>query len=334
MHSLALLKLPRLPALRWVLATFLALHLSSGLCFDLQGHRGARGLAPENTLAAFDRALALGVTTLELDIALTSDGVPVIAHDPHLPPDMTRDAQGQWLPPPTPLIHQLTLAQVQSYDVGRARPGSATARQFPQQQPSDGEQVPTLAALFARVRALGADHVRFNIETKLNPERPDDTATPEAFVAAILRAVRQAGMQGRVTMQSFDWRTLALVQKQAPGLPTAYLSFRSPKTDTVQSPLWTAGLRRADYPSVPDMVKAAGGTLWSPNFASLNTSALAQAHTLGLKVIPWTVNETADMQRLLDWGVDGIITDYPDRLRQVMAQRKMALPAPISGAAR
>ena len=131
--------------------------------FDLQGHRGARGLAPENTLAAFDRALAEGVNTLELDIILSADGVPMIVHDPFLPPDMTRDAQGQWLPTPTPLIRTLTLAELQSYDLGRAREGSRTARDFPQQRPQDGERMPTLAQLFERVKALGGLVIKLNV---------------------------------------------------------------------------------------------------------------------------------------------------------------------------
>ncbi len=316
------------------LAAALAVLPALAFGFDLQGHRGARGLAPENTLVAFDRALAVGVTTLELDIALTADGVPVIAHDPHLPPDMARNDQGAWLTAPTPLIHSLTLAELQTYDVGRARDGSPTARNFPQQQPHDGEKLPTLAALFERVKALGATDVRFNIETKLNPEKPQETATPEAVVSAILRVVRETGMDQRVTLQSFDWRTLALAQKQAPGLPTAYLTVRTRSNDSVASPLWTAGLRRADYPSVPDMVKAAGGAIWSPNFASLDADAVRQAQRLGLKVIPWTVNETADMQRLIEWGVDGIISDYPDRVRQVMTARGLAVPKPFPESSR
>ena len=298
--------------------------------FDLQGHRGARGLEPENTLAAFERALGLGVTTLELDIALTADGVPVIAHDPHLPPDMARDAQGQWLNTPTPLIRSLTLAEVQRYDVGRAREGSATARNFPQQAARDGQRIPTLAALFARVQALGADSVRFNIETKLNPTKPDDTAAPEDFVRAILAVVRAAGVEKRVTLQSFEWRPLLLLQQQAPEIATAYLSVKSRNADNAADPQWTTGLKLADHPSVAHMVRAAGGAVWSPNFPSIDAAAVKQARQLGLKVIPWTVNDPADMQRLIDWGVDGLITDYPDRARAVLRTQSLPLPPAVA----
>ena len=222
--------------------------------FDLQGHRGARGLAPENTLAAFDRALAEGVNTLELDIILSADGVPMIVHDPFLPPDMTRNAQGQWLPTPTPLIRTLTLAELQTYDLGRVREGSRTARDFPQQRPQDGERMPTLAQLFERVKALGAADVRFNIEIKTNPDKPQDTAAPDQFVSAILAVVRAADMQHRVLLQSFDWRPLKLVQQQAPDIPTAYLTVETRNANNAAAPAWTGGLKRTDYPSIPHRV--------------------------------------------------------------------------------
>lgn len=322
---------------RWAaLATALIVALAgeSAHAFDLQGHRGARGLAPENTLAAFERALAVGVTTLELDIGLTADGVPVIVHDVFLPPDMTRDAHGAWLTPPTPLVHALPLADLQAYDVGRAREGSATARQFARQQPADGQRVPTLAALFERVKALGARQVRFNIETKLNPDKPQDTAAPEAFVSAILAVVRQAGMTQRVTLQSFDWRTLKLAQRQAPEIPTACLTTQTRHTDSTAAPAWTAGLRRADYASLPEMVRTAGCRVWSPNFASLDEALVRQARQEGLQVIPWTVNAPADMRQLVGWGVDGLITDEPDRAREVLGAAGVALPPAVPAAAR
>ncbi|MBK6866405.1 MAG: glycerophosphodiester phosphodiesterase [Burkholderiales bacterium] len=315
-----------LPRLRTALPVLLLGLAGLVQAFDLQGHRGARGLAPENTLAGFERALAIGVTTLELDIALSAEGVPVIVHDPSLPPDMTRDAQGEWLAAPTPLIRTLTLPELQAYDLGRAREGSRTARDFPAQQPVDGERLPTLAQLFERVTALGASQVRFNIETKTNPDKPQDTASPEAFVGAILSAVRAAGMTQRVTLQSFDWRTLRLAQQQAPEIPTAYLSIETRQANNTAAPAWTGGLKRADYPSVPHMVQAAGGRLWAPHHASLSETAVRQAQPLGLKVIPWTVNEPADMQRLIGWGVDGLITDYPDRLREAMRAAGLPLP--------
>jgi glycerophosphoryl diester phosphodiesterase len=295
---------------------------------DLQAHRGGRGLAPENTLAAFARALEIGVDTLELDIAITADGVAVISHNPDLDPALARDAGGRWLGERGPMIHTLSLAQLQAYDVGRLDPASAYARQFPEQVPSDGQRVPTLASLFELVRRAGADSVRFNIETKLFPHRPQDTVSVDSMTRTLLQTVGEAGMAGRVTIQSFDWRSLQLVQQLAPAIPTVYLSIQSPGNDNTRDSAWTAGLRLQDHGSVPRMVKAAGGAVWSPNAGALTESLVKEAQGLGLKVVPWTVNNPNEMQRLMDWGVDGLITDYPDRLRALMQQRGLPLPKP------
>jgi glycerophosphoryl diester phosphodiesterase len=296
------------------------------LAFDLQAHRGGRGLRPENTLAAFENAIRLGVTTLELDIAITADGVAVISHEPALYPGTARDANGRWLKEPGPLIRSLTLAEVQRYDVGRLNPELAYGKPFASQQAVDGERIPTLASLFALVEKLGASDVQFDIETKIFPNRPNDTVTPEVFVDTLLAAIRVAGMTKRVMIQSFDWRTLALVQRLEPGLRTVYLTIESRNSNNVQDPAWTAGRMARDYASVPAMIKAAGGTIWAPNFNNIDAGSAQRAHDLGLQLVPWTVNEAADMRRLIDWGVDGIITDYPDRLREVMRERGLALP--------
>ncbi len=301
----------------------------SAQAFDLQGHRGARGLAPENSLAGFERALAVGVHTLELDVVLTADGVPVISHDTAPNPDITRDASGRWLQSSGRPFFLRTLSELAELDIGRINPVSRYAMDFPLQQAVDGERIPTLATLFERMIALRADHVRFNIETKLNPLRPDESPEPEAFARAVVEVVRAWGMGARVSIQSFDWRTLAAVQQIAPELPVVHLTAQLPRFNTLAGGEWTAGLRLRDHTDVPSLVAAAGGRTWSPHHSNLSQQLINRARRLGLKVIPWTVNEVTDMERLLDWGVDGIITDYPDRLRTLMAQRGMTLPPVI-----
>jgi len=303
----------------------LALTATAG-AFDLQAHRGGRGLRPENTLASFENAVRMGVTTLELDIAITADGVAVISHEPALYPGTARDADGRWLKETGPLIKSLTLAQVQSYDVGRLNPDLAYGKAFAEQQPQDGQRIPTLASLFAMVKRLGANDVQFDIETKVFPNKPNDTLPPEEFVKTLLAVIRDAGMSERVMIQSFDWRTLQLVQRLVPGMRTVYLTIQNRNNNNVDDPSWTAGRLARDYASVAHMVKAAGGTIWSPVFNNIDEAAVKRAHEVGLLIIAWTVNEPADMRRLIDWGVDGIITDYPNRLRDVMRERGMALP--------
>lgn len=290
-------------------ALLLAALLLPASAFEVQGHRGARGLLPENTLVSFQRALQEDADTLELDVVLTADGVPVASHDPALHPDLTRDAAGRWLDGTGPLIRSLTLAQLQAYDVGRVRPGSRTARDFPQQQPADGQRIPTLA----QVLALGGPRTRFNIEIKLDPRVPEQFAPLEQAVEATVRAVEQAGLGPRVLIQSFNWNVLQRVQRVAPALATSYLTMQRPNANTVEAPAWMAGFSLAAQGSVPRMVKAAGGAWWSPNFRDVTAESVREAQSLGLKVAVWTVNEPADMKRMLELGVDALITDYPDR---------------------
>jgi glycerophosphoryl diester phosphodiesterase len=300
--------------------------------FDLQGHRGARGLAPENTLEAFALALAIGVTTLELDLAVTKDGIVVVSHDRRLNPDHTRGPDGRFLDAEGPPIRSLTLAEVKGYDVGRLKPGTPYAASLPEQRPADGARIPTLAELFDLVRRVGADQVRFNIETKITPTSGAETPDPETFAASVAATVRDAGVAARVSLQSFDWRTLAAI---APEIERVCLTAEALNFDTIKrgepgpSP-WTAGLDIDDFKgSVPRMAAAAGCQAWSPLYRNAKPEDVAAAKNLGLKVIPWTVNERADMERLIALGVDGLITDYPDRLRAVMAAREMPLPPAI-----
>jgi glycerophosphoryl diester phosphodiesterase len=321
----------RRPLLKHVSTWLLALAAAStgaAHAFDLQGHRGARGLAPENTLAAFRTAMAIGVDTLELDVHLSADGIPMVTHDPALNRDITRSEQGDWLPGPGPLVKSLTAEQLRTrYRLERARPDSTVAKNFPDQRPSEGERMPTLQQVLALLRAPGAQSLRANIEIKLNPRNPDDTPPPDTVVRTVLDVIRGAEAERRVTIQSFDWRVQQLVQKLAPDIPTAYLSAQRPNFDTISDGAWTAGFDLKTHGSVPKMVKAAGGAIWSPHFNDLTPALVAEAHQLGLEVVPWTVNSPADMARLIEWGVDGLITDYPDRARQVMQDRKMPLPS-------
>ena len=299
---------------------------------DIQGHRGARGLAPENTLPAFAKALELGVSTLELDCAITRDGVVVVSHDPVLNPDITRGPDGKWLQQTGPAIRSLNYQELQRLDVGRINPASAYAQRWPEQRPVDGTRIPRLADLFALVRKSGNETVRFNIETKISPLAPGETTTPDVFARELVGAVRKAGMADRTAIQSFDWRTLAVVQKEAPEIPTVYLTSVSGFMDNIQmmgdSP-WTAGHRVRDHGgSIPRTIRAAGGAVWSPYLGDLTREAVREAQALGLKVVVWTVNDPAGMRRMIEWGVDGVISDRPDLLRRVAGEMGVTLPRP------
>ncbi len=286
---------------------------------DLQGHRGARGLFPENTLAGFAAALAIGVDGFELDVAVTADGVPVVSHDPALNPDIARGADGDWLTAPGPLIRTLRLAELAAFDVGRIRPGCDYAMQFPEQVPRDGARIPALAEVLAMDQS-----VRLNIEMKTVPTHPDWTVGPEAMAEAVIAVAEAARAIGRIGVSSFDWRGPRHAARLRPGLPLAWLT--RPET-IAEAALWWGGPVSADYGgSVPRAVAAEGGPIWAPHHADLTADLIAEAHALGLAVLAWTVNGAADIRRLLFDGIDGLITDRPDIARRVLADEGFPLP--------
>ena len=286
--------------------------------FDFQGHRGARGLAPENTLAGFSKALELGVTTLELDTGVTRDGVVVVHHDPYLNPNIAKDPKGNWVQDKSLILNGMNYQDVARFNVGALKPGSKYAERFSRQNSEQFQAIPRLSDLFDLVTRSGNKVVQFNIETKINPQTPDATVTPDVFVEALLTVIDKHGMSDRVTIQSFDWRTLQLVQKQAPDIPTVYLTAQQKWLDNIAigqagTSGWTAGFDVDDHAgSIPKMVKSAGGRVWSPFYREVTPELVKEAHQEGLKVIPWTVNDSDDFTRLIKMGVDGIITDYPD----------------------
>src|SRR5471032_1665860 len=196
-------RIPRLPTVSLACAIWAA-SAAMAAAFDLQAHRGGRGLTPESTLAGFRNAISLGVTTIETDLAVTKDDVLVLSHEPRLNPDLVRGLDGKWLEGIGPTIHSLTLAELKTYDIGRLNPATKYGTQFPGQKPADGERFPTLAELYA----MAGPDVRFNIETKIDPTKPDETVDPKRFAKLVVDAIRAAKMERRTTIQSFDWRTL------------------------------------------------------------------------------------------------------------------------------
>jgi glycerophosphoryl diester phosphodiesterase len=300
--------------------------------FSIIGHRGAAGLAPENTLAAFRRACAVGVQGIELDVHLTSDSVLVVHHDYTLHPELTRDAGGSFsITEPRPLLHRSTLAALRAYDVGRLRPGSDYEKRHPEQRPADGERIPTLDEVITLFQKECAPPTVLVVEIKTDPTRPELSAPPAVVAARTVAQLRARGVANRAQIIAFDWRAVMAAQRAAPEIPTSYLTFEGKDANdwnTIEigrpgAAAWMGGLDVDAYGgSVPRAIAAAGGTMWSPNAGNVTAERLAEAHALGLRVYPWTVNDPAEMQRLIALGVDGITTDRPDLLRAVIEGRR------------
>lgn len=313
-------------------ALSLLLLTAPAMAFDIEAHRGGRALYPENTLVSFAGALSMGVDTLELDTGVTRDGVLVVSHERRLNPDLARAPSGAYVAPPGAPLTTLTLAEIKAHDVGQIRPDSAYAKQFSEQHAVPGTAIPTLKEVIDLVRRSGNAKVRLNIETKLDPGFPDEAPDPDRFVTLLLDLLRSENFADRVTIQSFDWRTLQLVQTRAPKIPTVYLTLQRGKAPTIsleRATEWTAGFNPGNHGgSLPRTIRAAGGAIWSPYFADVTAALVTEAHDLKLRVVVWTVNKPEDIARMIDIGVDGVISDRPDLLRQVAAEKGIPLPAP------
>jgi glycerophosphoryl diester phosphodiesterase len=289
--------------------------------FDLQAHAGGRGQATGESLRAFAKSLELGVSTLELDINITRDHQPLVWHDPIIDPQQCSDTGPAFTGDPSypyvgKLIHDLTLAQIHTLDCGK--PNS----QFPDAEVVPHNKIAVLPEVFSLTDSYHAD-VRYNIETKVAADRPGLSADPQEFVDVVLAAIRAAGKVDRVEIQSFDWRTLPLVHRVEPSIPLVTLW--TAQTWVPGSP-WLAGVNPAVVGDPVIGATLVGANILSPDYVLVDKSLVDRAHSLGLKVIPWTVDDVDDMRAQIADGVDGLITNYPARLRALMAELGMPLP--------
>jgi glycerophosphoryl diester phosphodiesterase len=291
--------------------------------FDLQAHRGGRGETTEESLRAFTKAIELGVSTLELDIAVTKDGLPLVWHDPTIDAEKCVDTGPAFAGDPLypyvgKLVHELTLVQLRTLDCGRR------LAEFSRAEVVRDNKIATLPEVFALADSYRAG-VRFNIETKVEADRPNRSAAPQEFVDVILAAVRSAGKVSSVEIESFDWRTLPMVRQAEPSIPLVALYDGA--TWAPDSP-WLAGINAIGVGDPVLGARMVGADIVSPDYQLVTGGPYVEhAHALGLKVIPWTVDDTDAMRAQIGYGVDGLITDYPTLLRNVLAELGMPLPA-------
>lgn len=313
--------------------------------FDFQAHRGGRDARPENTLISFAYAMELGVTTLEMDMQFTKDGQIVISHNPVMNPTLTKGPDGKYVEAGKFDIRTMTLAEVKQFDVGTMNPaaGGYYESHGATQVAVPGTKLPTLEEVFELANSYGNDKIYFNIETKsyADPADPNykNNADLEKFVRKFYEVVKKYHMEDRVFLQSFDWRTLKIMRQIDPRITLVALSCEQPSWgyvdgcylkigDKKTSP-WLAGLNINDFHG--DYVKAAkaiGADVISPYWEELSPQLVREAHELGMKVVPWTVNDAKDMNCLIDMGVDGMITDKPWILRQILINRGIEVAEP------
>jgi glycerophosphoryl diester phosphodiesterase len=284
----------------------------------IHGHRGARGLYPENSLVAIRAGIEAGCDAIEVDLCVTADNHLVIHHDPILSPRLVRDCNNRWITDGI-RIRSLNLAQLKTYDIGRIDPETEYGRLFRTQVAVDGTHIPTLDEFVDLVKRLGASVV-YNLELKSTPYDPKATPPVDEYIRLVIAAMEKHEITDKVFLQSFDWRLVIAAKTAIPALKTGLITDQQPDGNPI-SPIsgspspWTDFHDIAEYDNhLPAMIKALGGDVWSSNQRDLTESSIHSSHDLGLEVYAWTVNSVTDMKRMIDFGVDVITTDYPDRL--------------------
>ena len=311
--------------------------------FDLEAHRGGRDVRPENTLYSYAYAIELGATSIECDMQLTKDGQIVMSHNPILNSDITRDENGNYIENNKYDIRLMTVDELKKFDVGVMDPNCGEYYDLHgKTQFTYDAKIPTLEELMQLIQSYGDKNIVLNIETKSYPDPASagykNNADPKKFVEVFNNIVKKYDMEDRVVLQSFDWQTLIEMKKLNPNISTSALWQKQPswgrdseslrRYEKKKSP-WLGDLDIKDYQGNP--VKAAhaiGADIISPYYTEISKQDVDEAHSLGMKVVPWTVNNEKDMNMLLDMGVDGIISDKPWLLKQVLEKRNIKLHTP------
>lgn len=274
-------------------------------------------------MLGFEFALSIGVSLLEFDVVLTRDQVPVITHNTRLHAPTFRDGKGRFLTGSDHRVGALKWRDIQGYDVGCLDGTSHYGQRFPDQAQVDGLRVPRLQDLLEHVSRPDRAAAHLMLELKSDPESADDAAHRKAMVARVIDEVRSAGLSQRTLLHSFDWRILAECQDQAPDMPTSFLTQLPENSDEVGEesarPVSPDFAGRRD--EIPQMVRDAGGALWCPFVNDVTALDVAKAHDLGLCVAVWTVNTPQDITRMIDIGVDAIVSDYPGRVQRLLSDR-------------
>lgn len=296
-------------------------------------HRGGAGLWPENTMHAFARAMAMGVDGFELDVHITRDGEIAVYHDEALKPDITRNANGDWLTRKDLLLKDMTFAELQAYDVGRLKPGTKYATEHPEQAAQDGERIPHLRDV---IRLVKGTPLKLWIELKSSFSQTGRTAPPDVFAEKTIALLKAESALDHAVVIGFDWRPLIAAQRLAPGvpiwcttLPQSWFGANDPPAEHWPPPApelarlrawdagsapWTGGFDKARHGGLQAAIHAVGAECWFPYHPDLTRDTAALARAQGLRVAAWTVNTLHEMRRLVELGVDAICTDYPDRL--------------------
>ena len=296
--------------------------LSKPNYIKIYGHRGARGDLPENTLESFKYLFKNNINAYETDILISKDLIPVITHDFRLDPSFTKDNEGNWITDENIIIFDLSYDELLKFDVGSLNKLSRYGRRFVNQKTLENQKIPKLSELLELSSKNKSENLLINLEIKSTPDEENLTPTPEEMVKLVMREVNKSNLQNKIIISSFDWRTLTEIKNLYPEISRAYLSFQQQAGIKIKNTIynrspWMSYLPFFEKYELPKIIKSQGGKALHPYHKDITKKLVDISHQEDLPVNVWTVNEEYDMLKMIEHGVDGIMTDYPLRLKEL-----------------
>ena len=294
----------------------------------IYGHRGARGDLPENTLGSFKYLFDNDINAYETDILITKDLIPVITHDFRLDPSFTKDEDGNWIKDENIKIFDLTYEEISKFDVGSLNKLTRYGRRFINQRSLKNQKIPKLSELLELSSKNLFQDLLINLEIKSTPDEKNLTPDPQELVQIVLKDINNSNLKDKIIISSFDWRILREIKKQSPEIHRAYLTFQQEKGMKIKKTIyskspWIDHIPLTIVYDLPKIIKELGGSAWHPYYKDINKKAVKDAHDNNLPVNVWTVNDEDDMLKMIEYGVDGIMTDYPLRLKNLCEKRSI-----------
>ena len=296
--------------------------LSKPNYIKIYGHRGARGDLPENTLESFKYLFKNNINAYETDILISKDLIPVITHDFRLDPSFTKDNEGNWITDENIIIFDLSYDELLEFDVGSLNKLSRYGRRFVNQKTLENQKIPKLSELLELSSKNKSENLLINLEIKSTPDEENLTPTPEEMVKLVMQEVNKSNLQNKIIISSFDWRTLTEIKNLYPEISRAYLSFQQQAGIKIKNTIynrspWMSYLPFFEKYELPKIIKSQGGKALHPYHKDITKKLVDISHQEDLPVNVWTVNEENDMLKMIEYGVDGIMTDYPLRLKEL-----------------
>ena len=294
----------------------------------IYGHRGARGDLPENTLDSFKYLFENNINAYETDILISKDLIPVITHDFRLDPSFTKDEEGDWITDENIKIFDLTYNEISKFDVGSLNKLTRYGRRFLNQRSLENQKIPKLDELLELSSKNLSQDTIINLEIKSTPDEKNLTPSPKEMVQIVLNEIKKSNLQDKIIISSFDWRILREVKNQSPEISRAYLTFQQEKGLKIKKTIyskspWIDHIPLTIVYDLPKIIKELGGSAWHPYYKDINKKAVQDAHDYNLPVNVWTVNDQYHMLKMIEYEVDGIMTDYPLKLKELCDKKSI-----------